>query len=77
MRPVSHPPGYGGPVRKDPERREPRAPAVAIWTVTGLLVGVALAIVTGSFVVSIVVCAAIGLVFGLYITRTKHVPTDD
>jgi len=64
-------------VRKDPDSREPRAPAVAIWTVTGLLVGVALAIVTGSFVVSIVVCAAIGLIFGLYITRTKHVPTDD
>ena len=77
MRPVDDRPGYGGPVRKDPDSREPRAPAVAIWTVTGLLVGVALAIVTGSFLVSIVVCAAIGLIFGLYITRTKHVPTDD
>jgi uncharacterized membrane protein len=77
MRPVDHRPGYGGLVRKDPDSREPRGPAVAIWTVTGLLIGVALAIVTGSFMVSIVVCAAIGLIFGLYITRTKHVPTDD
>jgi uncharacterized membrane protein len=77
MRPVDHRPGYGGLVRKDPDSREPRGPAVAIWTVTGLLVGVALAIVTGSFMVSIVICAAIGLIFGLYITRTKHVPTDD
>jgi len=77
MRPVDHRPSYGGLVRKDPDSREPRGPAVAIWTVTGLLVGVALAIVTGSFMVSIVICAAIGLIFGLYITRTKHVPTDD
>lgn len=50
---------------------------MAIWTVTGLLAGVAVAIVTGSFVVSIVICALLGLAYGLFTTRTKHVPMDD
>jgi len=70
-------PGYGGPVRRDPQDHEPRAPAVVIWTVTGLLAGLAVAIVTGSFVLPIGFGALLGLAFGLYTTRTKHVPMDD
>ena len=35
-------------MRNDPELREPRLPAVAIWTLTGLLMGLALGIVTGA-----------------------------
>jgi hypothetical protein len=64
-------------VRRNPDDREPRAPAVAIWTVTGLFVGVAASVVAGSFPAPAVICGLIGLAFGLYLTRTKHTPTDD
>lgn len=65
-------------MRKDPQARDPRAPAVAIWTVTGLLLGLAFSIVVGGGVlVPTLVGAAIGLLFGLYITRTKPGRIDD
>jgi len=65
-------------VKKDPQARESRAPAVAIWTVTGLLLGFAFSIVVGGGVlVPTLVGAAIGLLFGLFITRTKPGPIDD
>jgi len=64
-------------VRRNPDDREPRAPAVAVWTVTGLLAGVALAIVLGIVVLPVAFGAIAGLLFGLYTTRTKHTPTDD
>ncbi len=65
-------------MRKDPQAREPRAPAVAIWTVTGLLLGLAFTIVVGGVVVvQTLVGATLGLLFGLFITRTKPGPIDD
>ena len=71
------PAGYGDPVRRNPDEREPRAPAVAIWTVTGLLAGVAVSVVAGSFPVPAIICGLIGLAFGLYMTRVKTTPGDD
>jgi hypothetical protein len=64
-------------VRRNPDDREPRAPAIAIWTVTGLLLGVAVCIVLGSFPIPAVICGLIGLAYGLYTTRAKYTPTDD
>ena len=64
-------------MRHNPDEREPRAPAIAIWTVIGLLLGVAVSIVMGSFPIPVVVCGLIGLAYGLYTTRTKYTPTDD
>lgn len=69
--------GYGCWVQNDPNAREPRLPAVIIWTVTGLLAGIAVSIVAGAFPVPAVIGAAIGLAYGLYTTRTKYTPTDD
>jgi hypothetical protein len=69
--------GRGRAVREDPDRREPRAPAIVIWTVTGLLAGVAVSVVTGSFLIPVVICALIGLAFGVYLTRVKYTPSDD
>lgn len=66
-----------GRVRNDPNSREPRAPAVVIWTIFGLLVGVAGGIALGSFLLPLVVCTGCGLLFGLFTTRYKHVPDDD
>lgn len=59
-------------MRSDPTRREPRAPAVAIWTLFGLLVGAAGGILFGSFLLPVVVGTGLGLVFGLFTTRTMH-----
>jgi uncharacterized membrane protein len=64
-------------VRHDPDKREPRAPAVAIWTVIGLLVGVAVTIVSGSFPIPAIICGLLGLAYGLYTTRVKYTPSDD
>lgn len=64
-------------MRDDPDRREPRAPAIAIWTITGLLAGVAVSIATGSFPIPVIVCGLIGLAFGFYLTRVKYTPSDD
>jgi hypothetical protein len=71
------PRGYGDRVRDDPEFHEPRWPAVGIWTVTGFLVGVALSLVVGSFPVPALICAVLGLLFGLFMTRQKFVPDED
>ena len=64
-------------MRKDPEFREPRLPAIAIWTLIGLLVGVALGVFTGLLLLLPIVGAALGLLYGLYSTRVKFVPEDD
>ena len=64
-------------MRRNPDEREPRALAVAIWTVTGLLAGVAVSIVMGNFPLPVVICGAIGLAFGFYTTRVKYTPSDD
>lgn len=65
-------------MRNDPQSRDPRAPAVAIWTVTGLLLGLAFGIVVGGGVlVPVLVGAVLGALFGLFITRTKLGPIDD
>ena len=70
--------GYRDMVRKDPQSRDPRAPAVAIWTVTGVLLGLAFGIVVGGGPrVPVLVGAILGLLLGLYITRTKPGPIDD
>lgn len=70
-------PGYRGPVQKDPNWREPRAPAIAIWTLTGLLVGVAAAVVLSLWVLAPVVGTGLGLLYGLYSTRHRELPEDD
>ncbi len=64
-------------MRRNPDEREPRAPAIAIWTVTGLLLGVAVSIVMGSFPIPAVIFALIGLALGFYLTRPKYTPSDD
>lgn len=69
--------GYRGGVRDDPNWREPRWPAVAIWTVAGLLVGVAAGIVLGLIVLLPVVGAGFGLLYGLFTTRRRQLPDDD
>jgi len=33
--------------------------------------------VTGSFPIPVLICALIGLAFGLYTTRVKYTPSDD
>ena len=64
-------------MRHNPDEREPRAPAVAIWTVTGLLAGVAVSVVMGSFPVPALICGLIGMAYGLYTTRARYTPSDD
>ena len=64
-------------MKDDPTFREPRWPAVAIWTVCGLLLGVAFSIVVGAFPIPAVVGGIIGLLVGLYQTRVKYTPDDD
>ena len=64
-------------MQKDPNWREPRAPAIAIWTVTGLLVGVAGAVVLSLWVLAPVVGAGLGLLYGLFSTRRREFPEDD
>ena len=64
-------------MKKDPNARESRLPAVAIWTVSGLLLGLAFGLVVSSFPIPAVVGVAIGLAFGLFITRAKFVPDED
>ncbi|HEY7814700.1 MAG TPA: hypothetical protein VIC62_15755 [Nakamurella sp.] len=64
-------------MRNDPNKREPRAPAVAIWTLCGVLVGVAGGVLLGSFLLPVVVCAGFGLLYGLFTTRPKELPDDD
>ena len=70
-------PGYGCPVRNDPNEREPRWPAILIWTVSGLLLGLALSIIGGVLPVPLLVGGGIGLAVGLFVTRVKYVPEDD
>ena len=74
-RPGPH--GYGCPVRNDPTLREPRWPAVLIWTVSGLLLGLAVSIIGGLFPVPPLVGGVLGLLVGLFMTRVKYVPEDD
>jgi len=69
--------GYREPVRKDPNWREPRMPAVAVWTLFGLLAGVAAGVVLGLFVLPVVVGTGLGLLYGLFSTRRMHLPDDD
>jgi fatty acid desaturase len=70
-------PGYRDAVRKDPQSRESRAPAIAIWTVSGLLVGLAFGIVVGGVLVPMLVAAVLGALFGLFTTRSKPGSIDD
>ena len=64
-------------MRNDPDFREPRLPAVAIWTVTGLLLGLAFTIVAGNFPLPALIGGVLGLLGGLYLTRVKKAPGDD
>lgn len=64
-------------MRKDPNRRESRTPAIAIWTITGLLVGVAAAVVLNLWVLAPVVGTGLGLLYGVYTTRRRQLPEDD
>jgi hypothetical protein len=68
---------YGVPVKKDPTYRESRWPAVIVWTVVGALLGLAFWIVVGGSPLAIPIAAALGLGYGLFATRVKHVPSDD
>jgi hypothetical protein len=69
--------GYGCPVRNDPTFREPRWPAILIWTASGLFLGLAVSIIGGLFPVPLIVGGVIGLAVGLFLTRVKYVPEDD
>ena len=69
--------GYGDVVRKDPEARESRVPATAIWTVAGLMLGLAFGVVISSVAVPVIIGAVVGLLFGLFTTRTRFTPEDD
>ena len=64
-------------MRNDPEAREPRLPAVAIWTLTGLLMGLALGIVTGELLVAVLLGGLLGLSWGMFTTRSRQRPLDD
>ncbi len=64
-------------MKKDPQFHEPRAPAIAIWAVTGLLLGVAFGIVVGGVLVPASVGAGLGGLFGLFTTRRRPGPIDD
>jgi hypothetical protein len=64
-------------VKRDPSYREPRLPAIAIWTVLGTLLGLAFWIVVGGSALAIAIGAAFGLAYGVFTTRVKHVPSDD
>ena len=69
--------GYGDRVRKAPDAKEPRAPAVAIWTFTGAFAGLAAGVVLSNLVLLILIGGLLGLAFGMYMTRPKHTPSDD
>lgn len=64
-------------MRKDPQYRESRIPALLIWTATGLLAGLAIALVSSSFPVPVLIGAALGLAYGLFATRTRFTPDED
>ena len=64
-------------MRNDPEFREPRAPAVAIWTVVGLFLGVAVGVVIGQPAGVAALGAVLGLLYGLFATRRRPGPIDD
>ncbi len=68
--------GYGDAVRT-PDAREPRAPAIAIWTLTGAFVGLAGGVVMSNVPLLVVIFAVIGLLYGLYTTRPKRTPDED
>ncbi len=63
--------GYGDPVRT-PDGREPRAPAIAIWTLTGAFVGLAAGVVLSNVPLFVVIFAVVGLLYGFYTTRPKR-----
>ena len=67
---------YGDAV-KTPEDREPRAPAIAIWTLTGALLGLAAGVVLSNVPLLVLIFGVVGLLYGLYTTRPKHTPEDD
>ncbi len=50
---------------------------MGIWTLSGLLMGVAMGIVLGAFPLPQVIFGLLGLAFGLFTTRHKEVPDDD
>ena len=64
-------------MRNDPTFREPRWPAILIWTASGLLLGLAVTIIGGFFPVPLVIGGLVGLALGLFMTRTKYIPEDD
>jgi hypothetical protein len=49
---------------------------VAVWTLFGVLVGVAGGILFGSFLLPVVVGTGLGLLFGLFTTRKMHLPDE-
>lgn len=64
-------------MKNDPDWREPRAPAIAVWAITGLLVGIAAAVVLNLWILAPVVGTGFGLLYGLYTTRRRQLPEDD
>ncbi len=68
---------YGDRVRKAPDAKEPRAPAVAIWTCTGAFAGLAVGVVLSNLVLLVLIGGLLGLAFGMYTTRPEHTRYDD
>jgi hypothetical protein len=63
-------------VSRDPVK-EPRALAVGIWTLFGLLAGAAVGIATSSFPLPQILLGLAGLAYGLFTTRRLNLPEDD
>ncbi len=64
-------------MNKDPSAREPRGPAIAIWTVAGLALGLAFGVVAGNALLTLATGALLGVLFGVFTTRPKARPLDD
>ncbi len=62
---------------RSPDAREPRAPAIAVWTLTGAFAGLAAGVVLSNVPLFVLIFAVIGLLYGLYTTRPKHTPDED
>ena len=62
---------------KTPEDRERRSPAIAIWTLTGALLGLAGGVVLSKVPLLVLIFGVLGLLYGFYTTRPKHTPDED
>jgi len=64
-------------MKRGPQDRESRVPAIAIWTVCGLLLGLAFGVVISNVALPVLSGAVVGFLYGLYTTRRKITPDDD